>query len=281
MHITSPQPDLKGNWIVKWTSEAELAIKKVPFFVRKRVRARVEKEAREIGKNVISLSEVKATQKRYLTRMGSEIKGYQIDTCFGPNGCPNRANIAEGLMDEIENLLEQQDLLSFLKQSIKGDLKFHHEFRVTLAECPNACSQPQIKDVGIIGAAVPTITDQECSRCEACVEACRENAIALDDRNDYPLIDFDMCLKCGKCMAACPTGTLETDYKGFRVQLGGKLGRHPRLARELPGIYSEAQVLSIIKDCLALYKQLSIDGRRFADILTDNHFDELARRYGH
>jgi dissimilatory sulfite reductase (desulfoviridin) alpha/beta subunit len=264
---------------VKWTSEAETAIKKVPFFVRKRVRARVEKEAREVGKNVISLSEVKTTQKRYLTNMGSEIKGYQIDTCFGPNGCPNRANIADGLMDEIENLLIQEDLLSFLKQSVKGDLKFHHEFRVTLAECPNACSQPQIKDVGIIGAAVPIITDQECTRCEACVETCKESAIALDDKNDYPVIDFDMCLKCGKCMAVCPTGTLETDYKGFRVQLGGKLGRHPRLARELPGIYTEAQVLSILKDCLALYKQLSIGGRRFADILTDAHFDELARRY--
>ena len=264
---------------MEWTSDAESAIKKVPFFVRKRVRARVEKEAREIGKNVISLAEVKATQKRYLTNMSSEIKGYQIDTCFGPNGCPNRANIADGLMEAIEDLLKQEDLLSFLKQSVKGDLKFHHEFRVTLAECPNACSQPQIKDVGIIGAAVPIITDQECTRCEACVEVCKERAIALDDENDYPVIDFDMCLKCGKCMAVCPTETLETDYKGFRVQLGGKLGRHPRLARELPGIYSEAQVLSILKDCLALYKQLCIDGRRFADLITDSHFDELARRY--
>ncbi len=30
---------------MKWTPEAEKAVKKVPFFVRKRVRARVEKEA--------------------------------------------------------------------------------------------------------------------------------------------------------------------------------------------------------------------------------------------
>ena len=29
------------------------------------------------------------------------------------------------------------------------DLKFHHEFRVTVADCPNSCSQPQIKDIGI------------------------------------------------------------------------------------------------------------------------------------
>jgi len=30
---------------MKWTDEAEAAIKKVPFFLRKKVRARVEKEA--------------------------------------------------------------------------------------------------------------------------------------------------------------------------------------------------------------------------------------------
>ena len=76
---------------MKWTQDAEDAIKKVPFFVRKRVRARVEKEAAAEGKKVVSLAEVKATQKRYLTNMKSEIKGYQIETCFGPSGCPNRA----------------------------------------------------------------------------------------------------------------------------------------------------------------------------------------------
>jgi len=36
---------------MEWTPEAEDAVKKVPFFVRKRVKARVEKEAREAGVN--------------------------------------------------------------------------------------------------------------------------------------------------------------------------------------------------------------------------------------
>jgi len=35
---------------MEWTTEAEGAIKKVPFFVRKKVRARVEKEALDINK---------------------------------------------------------------------------------------------------------------------------------------------------------------------------------------------------------------------------------------
>ena len=72
---------------MKWLPEAEEAIKKVPFFVRKRVKARVEKEAGAAGRPVVSLADVKAAQKRYLNNMSKEVKGYQLDTCFGPGGC--------------------------------------------------------------------------------------------------------------------------------------------------------------------------------------------------
>ena len=58
---------------MEWTPEAEDAVKKVPFFVRKRVKARVEKEAREAGKQVVSLADVKTTQARYLKSMASEV----------------------------------------------------------------------------------------------------------------------------------------------------------------------------------------------------------------
>ena len=265
--------------LMKWMPEAEEAIKKVPFFVRKRVKARVEKEATEAGKQAVSLADVKATQARYLTRMSSEIKGYQIETCFGPSGCPNRAIISDRLIAQIEADVEKEDLLGFLKQRVNGDLKFHHEFRITLADCPNACSQPQIKDIGIIGACAPVVTEEPCSMCEACVEACKEDAIFLDPAKEGPVIDSDRCLKCGKCMPVCPTGSLVEGIKGYRVQLGGKLGRHPQLARELPGVYSEKQVLQIIQDCICYYKQHSRNGKRFAQILQSEDFDAIAKCY--
>ena len=160
-----------------WTQEADEAVKKIPFFVRKRVKARVEKEARDAGKKSVSLADVKNTQARYLKNMASEVKGYQVETCFGPSGCPNRAVAGDRLLEQIERLMAKEDIGGFLKAHVKGELKFHHEFRVTLADCPNACSQPQIKDIGIIGACSPEITAEPCSRCEACVDACREDAI--------------------------------------------------------------------------------------------------------
>ncbi len=264
---------------MKWMPEAEEALRKVPFFVRKRVRVRVEKEAKEAAKTVVSLADVKATQGRYLASMSSEIKGYQIETCFGPSGCPNRAIISDHLLARIEADVKKEDLLGFLKKTVQGELKFHHEFRITLADCPNACSQPQIKDIGIIGACAPIVTSEPCTMCEACIETCREDAIRMDTAKEVPLIDNELCLKCGKCIPACPTGTLVEGQKGFRVQLGGKLGRHPQLARELPGIYDENTVIKIVKDCLRFYKNNSKHGERFGQILTAADFDAFALRY--
>ena len=264
---------------MEWTDEADESIKKVPFFVRKKVRTRVEKEASKAGKKVVSLADVKATQARYLSSMASEIKGYQIETCFGSSGCPNRAVISDRLLEQIETIVKTEDLLGFLKERVKGELKFHHEFRISLADCPNACSQPQIKDIGIIGACSPAITAEPCTQCEACVEACKENAIVLDTEKECPQIDASLCLDCGKCMQVCPTGSIAEGIKGFRVQLGGKLGRNPRLARELPGIYRERQVLEIVKDCLHFYKQTSKHGERFGQLLQSSDFTEMVKRH--
>ena len=93
-----------------------------------------------------------------------------------------------------------------------------------------------------------------------------------------PVIDMQRCLACGQCIAACPGGTLTTAAEGYRIQLGGKLGRHPRLAMELPGIFSEDDVLRVIRDCIAFYKQRSGRGERFADLLTAGDLEAYARQ---
>ena len=264
---------------MQWSEEAQAALKKVPFFVRKRVRARVEQEAADGGKTRVTLSDVKATQARYLKKMSSELKGYQVEVCFGSSGCPHRSAASETLVERIEQVMAEADLVTFLKTRVIGDLKFHHEFRISIADCPNACSQPQIKDVGIIGAASPGIGDAPCSACGACSEACKEEAIRLAEGGEINGIDWQRCVHCGDCLAACPTGTLTEDRKGYRVLIGGKLGRHPRLARELPGIHSAAAVVRMIEDFLAFYKSHSTRGQRFSHLLTDADIDAFAQKW--
>ncbi len=263
---------------MEWTKDAENAVKRVPFFVRKKVRARVETQVAEIGKKIVTLADVKTAQKRHLQTMSEEIKGYQIDTCFGSGGCPNRTIPSEKLLERIEKTMAAQALLSFLKQHVQGDLKYHHEFRITIAECPNACSQPQIKDIGIIAALVPGLTNEVCTACEACVEICPDNCIHLHTSPEKPEIDMDRCMSCGKCVGVCPTQTIQEQKRGYRVLLGGKLGRHPRLAMELPGVYNEKEVLEIIQYCINFYKRNSRHGQRFAQIFKDSDFEILAKK---
>jgi anaerobic sulfite reductase subunit C len=264
---------------MKWTTEAEEAIKKVPFFVRNKVRARVEQEALQSGHERVTLAEVKATQKRYLTGMQSEVKGYQLDACFGPSGCPNAIAPSRDLVARIEILLQQSDLIGFLQSKGIRELKFHHEFRVTVADCPNACSQPQIKDIGIISARRPGISGISCTACEACVESCREAAITLDNTPPAPVIDEKLCVACGHCIPVCPGGSLTALAEGYRIQLGGKLGRHPQLARELPGIYDPSTILEIIDASLDIYKTRSQKGERFGEILRPDDFQYLNERF--
>ncbi|MCK5543545.1 MAG: hypothetical protein KAI40_12720 [Desulfobacterales bacterium] len=73
---------------------------------------------------------------------------------------------------------------------------------------------------------------------------------------------------CKKCIKACPTETIIEKKKGFRVLLGGRLGRHPRLAMEIPGLKTHDQVLEIIQNCLKFYKEKSKNGKRFSHVLT-------------
>lgn len=254
---------------MEWTAEAETAIGKTPFFVRKRVRARVEDDVRQAGKRRVSLSDVRLSQKKYLARMSDEVKGYQLETCFGAGGCPNRAAESERLMERLEKRLQGAEIRKFLEKNVKGGLKHHHEFRVVIADCPNACSQPQIRDLGVLGAVDPMITENPCSLCRACEDACREDAVTLKESDEAPLIDENRCVRCGKCVDVCPTGTLAVKERGYRILVGGKLGRHPRLAQELPGLYSEDDVVDILQRCIDFYKKESKKGKRFAEIFKD------------
>jgi len=259
----------------KWNSEAIKAISRVPFFVRKRVKKRVEEEAASCGANEVTIEHVRTCQKRFLNRMEDEVKGFQVETCFGPSGCSNRAVDSDALPQRLEKKISKRDLKAFLKRRVNGPLKMHHEFRVSISDCPNACSRPQIVDIGLIGACRPEVSDEPCNQCGACQEICRENAISL--KNSLPIVDYSRCLSCGQCLEACPTGTLQEDARGYRILVGGKLGRHPRLGTELPGIYELEEVLQVVDGCLDYYQSNCHGGERFGEILERNGVDWLEK----
>jgi len=260
---------------MKWDKAAEKGVRNVPFFVRKRVKQRIEEEAARRGSSAVTLEHVRACQQRFLNRMEEEVKGYQVETCFGPTGCPNRAVAWDDLAKKLEEMLEERKLREFLEERVPGKLKMHHEFRLSCSDCPNACSRPQIADIGLIGACRPEVTDEKCTECGACVEICREEAVTLVD--GAPVVDYEKCLDCGQCVKVCPTATLSAGQTGYRIIVGGKLGRHPRLAREMPGIHGEGQTLRLIGLCLDHYQQHCREGERFGEILEGTGTGELEK----
>lgn len=250
---------------MRWNKDARDALSKVPFFVRKRVKKRVEEEAARLRANEVTLEHVRTCQKRFLNKMEDEVRGFQIETCFGQSGCPNRAVNSDGLPERLEKSLSKRDIKSFLKELVNGPLKMHHEFRISISDCPNACSRPQIFDIGLIGACRPEVTDEPCTHCGGCVEACKEHAVFIED--DVPVVDDSKCVSCGQCARVCSTGTLQEGAKGYRILVGGKLGRHPRLGTELPGIHGLDQVPMIVDQCLNHYQNHCQKGERFGEIL--------------
>jgi len=206
-----------------------------------------------------------------------EIKGWRIETCKGPKeGCANRAAPDDTLAADLDAVFRARDFGVGLRAVVGGKLKHRHEFTVSLADCPNACSRPQIADLGLIGASEPQQTGEVCHQCMGCVHACREGAIQHPGL--LPILDPAKCVRCGSCCRVCLSGTLQVGRRGWRIQLGGKLGRHPRLGAELPGIFSREGVLAAAACCSDFHLRHSVGGERFGDLLARVGEQELAAR---
>lgn len=194
-------------------------------------------------------------------------KAFTIKACNGAQGCRNAILKESELAGEIAGVFAARRFDEFLKTHLSGPLRSHHQLKVAISYCPNACSQPQIADLGIILAAPVRVTDNPCSFCRACVKACIEEAIVLDPATGPAIIPAN-CLHCGKCGQVCPTQTIERGEPAFRFLVGGKLGRHPRLATELPGLHAKSRILSMVGRCLDLFMAHHPKAGRMADLFS-------------
>ena len=147
----------------------------------------------------------------------TENSGYIIEHCR-PN-CPRVAKSWETIKQDLDSALSSLNLFETLTEKFKP-LLYHQIAKISLAGCPNGCSQPLIKDFGILGYVTPKIADKVCQSCRACVIACQENA--LSPSNGVISINPTLCLSCGDCIRVCPTGTLSPGECGWNLYLGGR-----------------------------------------------------------
>jgi len=261
---------------MKWSDEAKKELSKVPFFVRKKVKIKVEDLAKELNSEKVLPFHLAEAKNRFLNNMEKEIKGFSLEACFGEKNCKNAIKASPDFLNKIESLLLKKDILSFLKKNSKDKIKFHQEFKVSVSFCPNSCSRPQISDIGLIAASRPVVTDEPCIKCMSCVKGCVERAVFF--KNGSLLIDYEKCLFCNECIKRCPTKTIIQEKKGFRILAGGKLGRHPRLGKDLGEIYTENEVLKIIDSAVDFMLSQKKGAKRFSDIFNDEIFESLKNR---
>ncbi|TYO95988.1 4Fe-4S binding protein [Desulfallas thermosapovorans] len=199
---------------------------------------------------------------KYAQGKVGRISLFIINKC---KACPNRVADLERLENKLQQVMMDRDFNTRLGAKLDKGRPLHHQmFHLALAGCPNSCSQPQIKDFGVQGQARPEV-GESCDKCGACIEACMEAAISIGE--DKASIDRNLCLNCGQCSRACPTGALQIGRAGYRVLVGGKLGRHPRLASELLAMATENQVVEALEHCVELFINEGRPGERFGSVI--------------
>jgi anaerobic sulfite reductase subunit C len=259
---------------ITWDSEAEKMLRRVPFFVRKRVRIKVEEEVAAAGRNLVTGKDLEESKRKQLKSLSEGIKGFSLEACFGSSGCHHAVVSSADMVSNLDSLLEKADLLTFLRSRLGERLKLHHQLRITIADCPNSCSQPQIKDIGIIGQAQIDCNPDECTGCGECEAACEESAIVLKD-GFLVGMDEKLCVECGACARICPTDSLSTAGSTFSVLVGGKLGRHPQLARELTRDLDGDQVLALVSVIVDFYKSKANSGERLGALINRIGWEEF------
>jgi len=59
----------------------------------------------------------------------------------------------------------------------------------------------------------PTLKQDECIGCGACVKVCRPQALYLDEETGKSATNEELCVGCGGCFVACKHGALEVNWK--------------------------------------------------------------------
>ena len=194
-----------------------------------------------------------------------------IETCHNElSNCPNVLILTAKWKRALLKWAEEADISKRLQRRVKSKKILHlHKIHISVSGCPNCCSRPQIADFGIVGYVSPAVNTDTCTVCGACRDVCPDAAIAV--KNAPPLFDRDKCQGCVKCREICPNGSIILLDQGVRLLVGGKLGRHPRLA-QVVGEFDELDVVvQRIGQIVEEYIKCADSDERFADFWIRTH----------
>ncbi|MGI6227902.1 MAG: 4Fe-4S dicluster domain-containing protein [Peptococcales bacterium] len=191
---------------------------------------------------------------------------FKIEFCKGKEGCPRGVGDTKNMYNIINNTFKETGFSKKRQIHLGKKPNFHHIFKVGIAGCANCCSQPQIKEFALVAKALPTINHDLCTLCGLCMNSCKEKALYLVDRK--LVLNKAQCLGCGDCWRVCPEGAIVSGEVNWRLLIGGKLGRHPQLAKEIKEI-KEEEVTKFLRKAIEIIVNFPNPQVRIGQILTE------------
>ena len=189
---------------------------------------------------------------QYAQAESGEREGHQLQPCRGFQGaCPFALLHDPLLSDHIDLAVRTSAWWPRLQRRNGKPLPHHLRLRVALAACPNACTMPQVRDLGVVATLMPQTIRPECNGCGACERTCRERAIVVQDGR--AVFHKGRCVGCGQCIQSCSRQAIDAGPVRLRVLVGGRMGRHPRWAQDLceTAVTSAAKLVKVFFDYMA------------------------------
>jgi dissimilatory sulfite reductase (desulfoviridin) alpha/beta subunit len=181
--------------------------------------------------------------------------------------CPGNSECNYGVIDTYG----MGDLLD--KEFFGEDMPVKIKFAVT--GCPNSCAKPQENDLGVMGIRMPAINTDACSGCGTCTFMCPEKAIVLE--NEKIKILWDKCNLCGACVGTCPSDLITEEWTGYKILVGGKIGKHPKLGVELTNAKSPQEAVAIFRKIINWAKNNTKTGERLGICIDRVGFEKFRK----
>lgn len=173
-------------------------------------------------------------------------------------------------------MIDCEDIANKIDKAYYGK-KLPHKFKFAVTGCPAGCAKPEENDFGVQGVILPRYDADSCSLCGLCKEVCYSGAI--DIVNDEVTFDLSKCNNCGECVKSCPMDCWLPEKKGYIVFVGGKMGKKPRFANQLPHIIeNEEDLFKIIDATFDYFIEHGGVRERFGDTLDRVGVDGLLSR---
>ncbi|MGF7184571.1 dissimilatory sulfite reductase (desulfoviridin) alpha/beta subunit [Desulfitispora alkaliphila] len=220
------------------------------------VRKTVEIPGIPVAKLSQAMEELAAAGLR-TTTVGDTIRN--VMACPGTYSCPN-------------SIIDTQSLGLEIDSNVCFEGEIPSKMKIAIAGCANGCTSPQVNDIGIVGINTVEVVEKNCEHCYTCVDFCREKAIYKADTGRIE-IDRNKCVDCGLCADECEA--LKSKQTGYRISVGGKLGRHLVMGRNFGDYSMMYHVLDAMEKIVFIYKERGKPGERLGETIDRIGFDEF------